>query len=97
MEGAEEEEEEEEDSPGNSPDIPEVDLEVCPNMDREQCGRPGLGQRPGLGPGLGLGLGLEPGASRSTFLLDTPSPLSSDGVFTTTSFSTKPESNFSSG
>lgn len=69
-------------------------LEVDPCRDREQCGRPGLGQGSGLGLGLWtrfrLGLGLEPGASRSAFLLGAPS---ASGVFTSTSLSTRPESN----
>lgn len=90
MEGADEEEEEEEqDSSGRSPD-----RDVDPSMDR-----PGLGQGPGLGLGLPLWskLGLEPGARRSTFLLGAPFPPSCVGVLTTTSLSTRPESNLCSG
>lgn len=79
-------------------------LELGSRMNKEECGRSGLGQTPGLGQGSGvelglgprLGSGLEPWASWSTFLPVTPSPLSSDGIRTTTSFSTKPESNLCS-
>lgn len=61
----------------------QIHLEVDLGMEKEQCGSSGLGP--------------EPGASRSRFLLWTPSSPSSDGVLNSTSFSTKPESNRLSG
>lgn len=82
-------------------------LEVSFWRAKGQCGSSGLGHRPSRLPGLWLGPGvslvlvlvLVPGVNRSMFLPSAPLPpsRSDGGVFTTTSFSTRPESNLCSG